>query len=65
MGLVDTLLHQGDTTLALGDPDGARAIWQRALELLSDHRRVPLATELADRLALLNAVGDARVAGAR
>ena len=64
MGLVDTLLHRGDTELALGDPAGARATWQRALDLLGEHRHVPLATKLENRLAQ-PAAKSARVVTAR
>jgi DNA-binding SARP family transcriptional activator len=64
VGLVDTLLHEGDTALALGDPAGARATWQRALDLLSDHRHVTLAAKLEDRLSHLNAARSARVGSA-
>jgi hypothetical protein len=32
----DTLTHLGDTHLAVGDPDAARAAWRQALTILDD-----------------------------
>jgi len=64
-GLADTLLHEGDTALALDDPAGARATWQRALDLLSGQRHLPLVTRLEDRLSQLKAPRGVRVPSAR
>jgi DNA-binding SARP family transcriptional activator len=65
IGLVDTLLHQGDTSLALGDPAGARATWQRALDLLGSQRHLPLATRLEERLSQLATTQSVRVPSTR
>jgi tetratricopeptide (TPR) repeat protein len=63
VGLVDTLLHEGDTALALGDPAGARATWQRALDLLGGQRHLPLATRLEERLSQLTTAPSVRAPG--
>ncbi|RAK24746.1 tetratricopeptide repeat protein, partial [Actinoplanes lutulentus] len=63
MNSVECLLHQGDTALTLGDPTGAHAAWQQALDLLS-HLRVPQVQAIEERLARLE-TATVRPRGAR
>jgi DNA-binding SARP family transcriptional activator/tetratricopeptide (TPR) repeat protein len=51
VGLVDTLLHEGDTALVLGDEAGARAVWQRARDLLASQQNLPLMRQVQERLS--------------
>ncbi|RAK26411.1 tetratricopeptide repeat protein, partial [Actinoplanes lutulentus] len=64
MNWVESLLHQGDTALALGDPADARAAWQQALDLLS-HLHVPLVPVIEERLTRLEPARAVRAYGAR
>ncbi|WP_221889213.1 hypothetical protein, partial [Streptomyces sp. WAC05374] len=52
------LMRLGDTRLAMGDPDAARADWIRALTYAEQQALSRSAQEVRDRLADLDAEGD-------
>ncbi|MGW7645181.1 AfsR/SARP family transcriptional regulator [Streptomyces bobili] len=56
--LVGSLMRLGDTRLAMGDPDAARADWIRALTYAEQQALSRSAQEVRDRLADLDAEGD-------
>ncbi|MEU8820063.1 tetratricopeptide repeat protein, partial [Actinoplanes sp. NPDC048796] len=64
MNVVESLLNEGDTALALDDREAARAAWQQARELSKD-LHVPQVTKIEQRLTRLEQSSAARSYGRR